>query len=99
MTKITSQHTYFFVDTGESVTVFVSNTMQGLRFALALNHKTKSDKLNWTGHYEGILQIQSKINLLIWYIYLSAYWDSGMQSIPIERVMMVKDCNSHHNKH
>jgi hypothetical protein len=94
--KITSQHTYSFPETGESVTAYVSDTSEAFKFAIGLNHK--GEGLKWSGHYEGFRQIQSKVNPLIWYIWLSGYWDTGENGIPIERVMMVRDCNASHHE-
>lgn len=94
--EITSQHTYTFPITGESVTVFISNTVVGFAVALSVNHKTPSEELKWNHCYESILQIQSTVNPKIWYMYLNAYWESR-NSIPTERVMMVCDCNFTHH--
>jgi hypothetical protein len=89
--KITAQHSYSFSETGESVTAYVSDTTKGLFFGLSFQHN--GSDIKWTGHYQGILQIQSKVNPLIWYIYLSAYWEGQhAKDIPVERVMMVSDC-------
>lgn len=96
--KITHQHTYVFPETGEAVTAYVSDWNDGLAFALSFSHEETVETLKWTKHYEGILQVQSIVNPLIWYMYLSAYWDGGMSDIPIERVMMVCDCNFKHFK-
>lgn len=92
--KITNQHTYIFPETGESVTVYVSNWHDGLAFALSFKHNETIHNLNWTKHYQGILQLHSKVNELIWYMYLSAYWDGNITDIPTERVMLVKDCKA-----
>lgn len=96
--EITAQHTYLFPITGESVTAYVSDTLSGLAFGLSFSHK--GDNILWTKYYEGILQIQSQVDTHIWYMYLSAYWDGGIEQIPIERVVMVQDCNalSHNTK-
>ena len=91
--KITHQHTYLFPETGESITVYVSDRRPSL-FGLSFSHKQKDIK--WAESYEEMLQLQSQVNPLIWYIYLSAYWVGGPKSISIERVMMVKDCNASH---
>lgn len=91
---ITSQHTYTFWPTGESVTVYISNTEEKFAIGLSFNHKGIDKEIKWTSCYQGILQIQSKINPKIWYIYLSAYWDGGEKDVTTERVMMVSDCNA-----
>lgn len=91
--KITSQHTYVFPDTHESVTIYQSDTISGYYIALSLSHKENEGTLYWSNHFAGIKQIQSKVNPLIWYMYLTDYW-SGNNTIPTERVMIVKDCNA-----
>ena len=95
MPKITHQHTYISPFTGESITAYVSDWHDGLRFALSFDHEETAESLHWYGLYEGIVQIQSKIEPLIWYMYLSGYWE-GTNSIPIKRVMCVVDVNYKH---
>lgn len=92
--KITNQHTYVFSETGESVTVYQSDTMDGFAIALSLDHTETEESLakKWSKHYQGIHQIQSKVTPLVWYMYLNQYWE-GHNHIPCERVMMVSDCN------
>lgn len=91
--QITHQKTFTFPETGESVTMYISDTSEAFKFCIAFNHEGKN--LHWSGHYRGIQQLQSQVNPLIWYILLMRYWEGEHgKSIPIERVMMVKDCNA-----
>lgn len=96
MPKITHQHTTVFPLTEESVTSYVSDWHDGLKFALSFSHKETAESLKWTSHYQGILQLHSKVNPLIWYMYLSAYWEGDEHQIFTEKVMMVADCNYKH---
>jgi len=89
---ITYQKTYVFPETSESVTCYVSDTMDGLAFALSLSHTETADTLKWTNHYEGILQIPSQVAKRTWYMYLSAYWQGDYATtISVERPLLVKE--------
>jgi len=92
--EITYQHTYTFSETGESVTLYISDTSKAFTWGISFSHKP-DDTIKWTHHYAGILQMQSKVNPKVWYIVLSEYWNGGEgTTIPVERVMMVRDCNA-----
>lgn len=88
--KITNQHTYIFPLTGESVTAYVCNTKEKFAFGLSFSHK--GEDILWTTHYEGILQLPSKVNKSVTYIYLTAYFEG--YHLDIERVLMVSDCTT-----
>ncbi len=88
--KITAQHTYHFKETNESVTLFISDTTKKFAWGLGYHPKDPSTAI-WSSHYEGILQIPSSKHNGVWYMVLMAYWGNGVDALPIEQVLMVKD--------
>lgn len=93
---ITFQHSYSFPETGESVTLYISDTRFGFHYGLSFNHN--GEDIKWCSNFDSMCSIKSKVNNNIWYIYLTAYWE-GPNTPAIEQVLLVKTCTAHHNQH
>ena len=82
--KVTDTQTVTFAETGESVTVEVSNTEKSFCWRLSIGNYFRTD---WTKYYEGILTIASRVKPNISYGYATQYW---LGVLPVEKVFLIK---------
>lgn len=80
--KITDTQTVTFPETGESVTVEVSNTEKSFCWRLSIGKYNTG----WTKYYEGILVIASRHYPNVKYGYATDYWRG---TLPVEEIFMI----------